>query len=202
MLGDSNEDGLVVRRRVDRRKTVSTSRETARNGDGKNAALVLVVEALEERKGVRVRGHCRVQRGKFLDDDVRVATDVALVVDNLRRGEEVLLRVDEVARLEVLDRHLDGEVGVGRDRRAILGVDKLGRGHVRRRRDDTHRRRVTGTLLDLLAVRDSLVHRGAEVDKVVRGRERGNLVRGGTERKDEDMFAGLRKALTSVDHPL
>lgn len=55
--------------------------------------------------------------------------DEALCVQLLRRGEVILLRVYEVASLEVLDRHLDGEGGVGRDLAVVGGEHELRRGH-------------------------------------------------------------------------
>ena len=111
---------------------------------------------------------------------MRVALDVARGrVDLLRRGEEVLGGVDEEARVEVPDRHLDREVRVRLDRRPVRGEDELGRGHVRRRRDDTHRRGVARSGGDLGAVREGEVgDRRAEVDEVVRGCERGDLAGG------------------------
>lgn len=71
---------------------------------------------------------------------MRVADNVARRIDLLWRREEVRIRVDEVAGLEVLDGHLDREVLVRGDRCAIGGEDELASGHVRGCGDDSHRR--------------------------------------------------------------
>ena len=178
VLRNSDKSRLVVRRSVDRRKTVRALRETARDDRGEHAVLRGVVEALEEDELARVRHLRRLERRDLLDDDVRVALDVALRVHLLRRGEVVVVRVHEVARLEVVDRHLDREVLVRGHLAVVRREDELGRGHVRRRRDDPHRRRVARARLDLLPVRDREVRdRRAEVDEVVRRGERGDLAR-------------------------
>lgn len=179
VLCDGNERRLVVRSRVDRRKAVEASGEASGNIRGKNTTNILVVQTLEEDKVVQ--GVCRRRRvkgGKGVDDDVRVSPDVALRVDDLGRREVVLLRVHEVACLQVLDCHLDSEVRVRGDRRTVRREDELGRWHVRRRRNNTHRGRIAGALLDLLPIGDLQVRdRRAEVDEVVRRRERGDLSR-------------------------
>ena len=180
VLSDRDERRLVVRSSVDRGETVSTSRETTADNDAEHTALGDVVQALEEHELSGVRGRRRVERRDGVDDDVGVALDIALRVHDLGRGEVVLVRVREVARLEVADRHLDREVRVGLDRREVRRELELGRRHVRRRRDDAHRRGVARARLDLLAVRDRKVRHGrAEVDEVVRRRERGDLASGG-----------------------
>ena len=175
VLRDSDQSRLVVRRGVNRGHAVHARRETC-HISRKHAALVLVVQALEERELGGVRRGRRVDRGELLDDDVRVALDVPLRVHLLRRGEVVRVRVHKVARLEVLDRHLDGEVLVRGHLAVVRREDELGRRHVRRRRDHPHRRGVARALLDLQPVRDLLVrHRRAEVDEVVRRGQRGDL---------------------------
>ena len=98
-----------------------------------------------------------------------VTNNVLLGVQLLRCGEIIRIGVDEMSGLEMLETHLDLEGGVRLDRAQILRMDELGRGHVGRRSDDTHRRGIAGTPLDLLAVREGLVDRQAKVDKVVRG---------------------------------
>ena len=98
----------------------------------------------------------------------------------MRRSEIVGLRIHEIARHQFAHRHLDCECLVRLDRVAVFRVDELGAGHVRRARDDTYRRGVAGTASDLLTIRDRLVHGQAEVDEVVRRRQRGDLTRIGT----------------------
>ena len=107
-----------------------------------------------------------------------VTNDIVLGVQLLRCCEIVRIGVDEVSGLEMLDPHFDLESGVCLDRAQILRMDELGRWHVGRRSDDTHRRGIAGTSLDLLAVRKRLVDRQAKVDKVVRGGLGWGLARG------------------------
>ncbi len=179
VLRDGDERRLVVRRRVDRCEAVHASGETAGDGSREDAVRGLVVQALEEDELRRVRGGRLVERGERVDGDVRVAGDVTSSVDRLRGREVVRVRVREEASVEVTDRHLDGEVLVGGDGRAVLREHELGRGHVRLRRNDTHGRGVARTGRNLLAVRDRQVGQGrAEVDEVVRRRQRRNLAGG------------------------
>lgn len=132
VLGNSNEHWLVVRRSVDGRHAVGTRGETTRNIRADNAIDRRAVDTLEESELGRRQGRGLVQRLKLLNDDVRVANDVALRVHLLRRRVVVRVRVHEVARLEVVDRHRDGECLVGLDRVEVLRVRELGGRHVRR----------------------------------------------------------------------
>ena len=104
-----------------------------------------------------------------------MSDDVSLSIHLLRCAVVVALSVDEVTRLNVVDRHLDRERLICGDRIVVLGEDELRGRHVRRCSNDTHWSRVARAGLDLLAVRDGLVDGQAEVDEVVRGCERGNL---------------------------
>jgi len=109
-----------------------------------------------------------------------VANDITRSVDLLRGGIIVGLCVDEIARLEVVDSHLDGERLVNPEVLAIHGYHKLGCGHICIGGDDTHRGGIAGAGLDLLTVRDGLIGNGeTEIDKVVARREGGNLASGG-----------------------
>ena len=139
MLGNRDECRLVVRRRIDRRQAVETSWNTSSDVSSENAVLGCCVQPLEEGEPGRVCGRRAVEAGDLLDHDVRMSLDIARGrIDLLRRGEEVLVRVDEVARLEVPDRYLDREVGGRLDRRPIQREHKLGRGHVRHHGDGAH----------------------------------------------------------------
>jgi hypothetical protein len=97
VLRDGDERRLVVRRRVDGGDLVRAGRQAAGDLDGELAVDGRVVEALEERELGRVRRRRLAERGELLDDDVRVADDLALAVDLLRRAEVVLLCVNERA---------------------------------------------------------------------------------------------------------
>jgi hypothetical protein len=175
MLSDRNEHRLMVRRRVDTRKPVHTRGEPIRHVGRNDTILLRTVDALEERELVRVCRGRLVEGLELLDDDVRVADDLSLCVHLLGCGVVVGLRVDEVACLDVVERHLDRERLVGLDGPAVRREHELRGRHVRRRGDDTHRSRVAGTRLDLRAVRDGFVGRETEVDEVVSRREGGDL---------------------------
>ena len=69
---------------------------------------------------------------------MRVTVDLA-ANELLGRREVVRVRVDERARLHVLDRHLHREGLVRLDGVAVLREDELGGGHVVGRGDDTDR---------------------------------------------------------------
>ena len=170
MLSNGNQDGCMVGRRVDRRKLVCTRRKTIGHIDGHNAFRVRrSVDALEERKLGRVRGLRRVDGVQFLDDTVGVPDDGVLCVQLLGTREVVGLCVGETSRLEMIEHHLDLELGVCLDCAKILGVDELAGRHVRRGCDDTHRGGTTRTVFDLLSVRKWLVNGVAKVDEVVLG---------------------------------
>ncbi len=142
VLSNSNKDRLMVSSAVDGRETVDTSRETIADIGAENTALGSIVKTLEERELGRVSRRRRVNRVNCLNDNVRVTCDVAGRVDLLRRSKVILIGVDEVTGLEVVNRHLDSEGGVGLDGAHVDGEDELGRWHVGRGSNDTHRRRV------------------------------------------------------------
>lgn len=137
MLGNSDEHRLVVSGRVDGSHTVEASGKTARDVGGDGTVLLSGVNTLEEHKLRAVKGSGLCERLELLDDDVRVADDVALGVHLL--GSRVVVRggVHEVAGLKVVQRHRDGEVGVGGNRVEVLRALELGGGNVRCRGDDT-----------------------------------------------------------------
>ena len=168
VLCDSDESGLVVRRRVDRGDAVRTGGKTAGDISGEDAVLRGRVETLEEHELGRVRRRLAVQAGERVDDDVRVAVDVARRgVDLLGCGEVVLGRVHEIACDEVPDGHLDREVLVRGNGGAVLREHELGRGHVREGGDNAHWRGVARPGRDLQPVREGFLDGGAEVDEVV-----------------------------------
>ena len=178
VLRDRDEAGLVVRRGVDGRELVGAGRETVGHIGGDGAVRGGGrVDALKEREDGGVQDRGRPERIDGLHDEMRVADDVALTVDLLRRRIIVLVRVDKVARLQVLERHRDRERGVGLDGAQVGRGDEFGGGHVRAARDHAHRSRVARTALDLLSVRERQVDGEAEVDKVVVRGQRGDLAR-------------------------
>ena len=100
VLGDRREDGLVVRRGVDREEAVGARGEALAHVGGDDAVAVRGrVDALEEGEIGRLRGLRLVERGEGLDDDVRVADDFFGVVELRGRGVVVELRVGEGAEL-------------------------------------------------------------------------------------------------------
>jgi len=100
VLGDRGEDGLVVRRGVDREEPVGARGDALGDVGGHDAVVVRGrVDALEEGEPDGVGGLGLVERGDGLDDDVRVAEDDAGVVDLRRSGVVVGLRVREETEL-------------------------------------------------------------------------------------------------------
>lgn len=169
VLGNRDENRLMVCGRVDGRHTVNACRETIGDGHVKLAVHSGVVQTLEELECSGVSGSSLSERADLLNDDVRVALDETSVVDSLGRSEIVLIGVDEEASIEVADVHEDGEGLVRGNHVEVLGVDELGRRHARVSSNDTHRSWVARSVLDLLTVSDGQVRdRKAEVDEVVR----------------------------------
>ena len=161
---------------VDGGHAINTSGETARNRSREDTTLSGIVKPLEELEGGGVRRRGLAKRREGLNDNVRVSLDVASATNLLGRGEVVIVGVDEEARVKVRDGHRDSEVRVRGDGVTVLGEGELRRGHVCRRSDDTHRRRVARTRLDLLTVGDRQVGYGeTEVDEVVARGERRDL---------------------------
>lgn len=169
MLCDSDEHGLVVRGRVDRRNLVRARGETAGDHSAENAVFRDIVETLEKVELRRVGGRSARERVYRLDDDVRVAINQVVATERLRGGEEVRVRVDEKAGVDVLDRELHCEVRVRLDRVEVLREDELRGGHGGGGGDHAHRRAVARAGLDLRAVRQGEVRCRAEVDEVVVG---------------------------------
>ena len=126
MLGNSNEDGLMVGGGIDRSETVGTSGQTTCDISRQDTTLSFVVQTLEEGELSRVRRLSRGDGLNLLDDDVRVTLDITLSVDLLRSGEVVLVGVDEVTGLEVLDGHRNRESGVGLDSLTVNRECELG----------------------------------------------------------------------------
>ena len=143
-------------------------RKAVRDVSGEDTIRGRRVQPLEEHELGRVRRRRAVEAGEFVDHDVGVTLDIPLRVHLLGRGEVVLGRVHEVARLEIDDRHLDREVRVRLDRGPVCWHDELGRRHVGHCGEYAHRRRVARPRLDLGAIREGEVRdRGAKVDEVV-----------------------------------
>ena len=169
MLCDGDEHRLVVGGRVDRGHLVSTRGQTTGYFSSKDAVHRLRVETLEEVELRRIRGRRARDRVNRLNDDVRVSVDHAVGSEVLRGSEVVQVRVHEEACVQVVDRHLHGEVRVCLDRVEVLREDELRGRHRSRSSNQAHRGAVTRAGLDLRAIREGEVRRRAEVDEVVLG---------------------------------
>ena len=167
MLGNGNENRLVIGGSVDGCETVGAFGESSGDISSEDAALSRAVKTLEKGEARRVRGVGLTQGRDGLNDDVRVTLDVASRVDLLRSREVVLLSVDEVTSLEVADGHLDCERSVRLDGAEVGRELELRRRHVRGGGDDAHGRGVARAGLDLLPVSDGQLDGSAEVDEVV-----------------------------------
>lgn len=176
MLSNSYQDRLVVGGGVDRGQSVGASRKTVRNISCENTILGLIVQALEEGEDIRVRRGGLLFRTQKFDDNVGVTLDFTSAVDELGGREVVLISVHEEASVEVLNRHRDGEGGVGLNNISVLGELELRRWHVGSGSDDTHWRGVAGASLNLQTIGDREVGNSqAEVDEVVVRGQRSNL---------------------------
>jgi hypothetical protein len=180
VLSDGDDDRLVVGGRVDGAHSVCTGGKTIGDYLGKDTTHGSTVDTLEEGESARIKGLSLTQTlGQVLNDKVGVTDDQAVTSYLLGSSKVVLLGVDEVAGRELADGHLDGEVRVGGDGAHVRGVDELGGGHVVNVGDRPDGSGVAGAGHDLLAVGEGEVGDGqAEVDKVVRGRERSDLTGG------------------------
>lgn len=180
VLCDRNKGWLMVCSGVDGGQTISTRTNTTRNGNIKLAVHSCVIQSLEEYEAVRGGGSGLRERGELLNDNMRMALNVAGTADLLRCSEEVVVCVDEETSIQIVDGHHDSEGLVRGNRIEVLRVDELGRWHAGVRSNDTHRSRVAGPTRNLLSVGDVQVgHSEAEVDEVVRRRQRRNLSCGG-----------------------
>lgn len=153
---------------VDGGESVGTGRETVGDVDGQDTVRRRSVQTLKEGELLGVRRGSLCHGVKEVDDNVRVALNVARGVHLLRRSEVVLVRVDEETCFEVLNRHLDGEWLVFSENGAVGGNDELRRRHVGLCSDDAHRCGVARAANDLLAIGDVKTSSSAEVDEVVR----------------------------------
>lgn len=139
VLGSAYEGGLMVRGSVNRGHAIGTNRQTASDVSREGTVNSRVIQSLEEleNRGIERRG--RIDRWDCLYDKMRVSFDVVGASKLLGRSEIVLIGVDEEARVEIVDGHLDGEVLVRGDGAHVRGEYELGRRHVGRRCDETHR---------------------------------------------------------------
>ena len=165
MLSNSDDDRLVVRRRVDGAETISSCWNTSSNINIEYTIGSSIVDTLEEREPGWVSWCGLVECLQLLDDDVGVADDVALTVNSvegrgrgleikshicaekkrnalLRRRVIVRLRIHKVTRLQVPDSHLNRKRCVRLDRVTVLWVYEFRTRHVGRARDHTNWSRV------------------------------------------------------------
>jgi len=111
----------MVRISVDRTDTINAIRETIRDRLGYDTVDCSTVNALEECENIGVLGCCRREGANVLDSEMGVADDGTLGVNLLGTSVVVGLSVDKIAGLEVVDRHGDGESGVGLDVLTVHG---------------------------------------------------------------------------------
>lgn len=140
MLGYSDKHGLVICSTVDCSHTVDTFREAIRDVRLQHSIHGFIIQALKEDELTGVES-LRVRKGvELLDDDVRVADDIALVVYLLRRGKVVRIGIDEVSCDEVVYGELYGKGLVRLNGGQILWRLELGRRHIRCGCDYAHGR--------------------------------------------------------------
>lgn len=138
MLGDGNEDRLMVGGRVDRGEFIRTSGETGSNISCELAIDGGRIQTLEESEHLRIVRGRLCNGGQGLNNDMRVALDLALRIEELGGSEVIFRSIHEETSLHSFDGHCDGESSVRLDGVTVLGGDEFGGGHVIGRRDDTH----------------------------------------------------------------
>lgn len=160
---------------VDGAHAVSAGGQSTSDGRAEDAIDCFRVEALEERKLLSIKNSGVRQPVDFLNHNVTVSDDLAVIVDLLRGAEVVGCRVDERAGLHVLDGQLDGKVLVRRDGVEVLRRLERGRRHFRLSSNDAHDDGVAAAIRSLQTVGDGLVDGSAEVDEVVLASQGGDL---------------------------
>jgi len=171
MLGNRNNDWLVVRRCIDGAELVETSWETFVDTGSDYTIDCRSVDSLEERKGLRISRCLLVERIQLLDNNMRMPNDLSLAIQLLRSREIVGRGINEIAGLHFLNSHRDIERRVSLDGAKVLWVCELGARHVIGTGDGADRDRIAGTSLDLLSIGDRSIDGKAKVDEVVRGRK-------------------------------
>jgi len=173
VLSDGNDYGSVVRVGVDGCETVVACWDTGGDIDRDDAVDLGGVNTLEEGelRGVKDSRVVKVTHG--LDDEVSVTDDDTLCVELLRSHVIRLVCIRENTSLHIVQGHLNRECLIGRNLGEVLGENELAIGLVGLWDNIAHRDRVARARGDLLSVGDRLSR--AEVDKVVRARQGGDL---------------------------
>jgi hypothetical protein len=126
VLGNRDNNWLMVRRRVDGRHLVDSRSETIGDNSRKTTVLSSLVQTLEEDELLGIGRSDLIQRLELLDNDMGVTLNLTLIVQLLRSGEIVGLGVNEESGLHLLNGHLDGERLTGFDGSEVAGIDELG----------------------------------------------------------------------------
>lgn len=111
---------------VDGRKLVGTSGETVCDISSQLSSGSFRIQSLEECKLLGIGRGRLIERGKLFNNNMRMALDLTLRVQELRSGKVVRRSVDEEASLHVLNLHFNGEQGVGLDSTKVRGEGELG----------------------------------------------------------------------------
>jgi len=168
MLGDGDQNRLMIRGRIDGGEPVGTGLESSVNTGSEDTIRSSTIQSFEEGKAGGVSWVGLLQRVEEFNDNMGMAPDDTLAIQLLWCGEVVLLRVYEITSLKISDGHLDGEWGVGCNPSTVGWEHELRRGHNVHRGDDTHRGWVAGSSTDLLSISDRKVGNSkAKVDEVV-----------------------------------
>lgn len=175
MLSNRDNNRLVVGRRIDRAKAISTIRNSSSDINTEDTVHSRCVHALKEGKHLGVCWSSLTKGRQLLNDEMRVTDDEAIL--KLLGGSKVaLVCIDKVTSDEILNIHRNGKVGVSRDSGTVGRVREFGRGHIRNRRDSSDRCRVARTSQNLQTISDGKASLSeAVVDEVVVRCERSDL---------------------------
>jgi len=110
----------MVRRSVDRGQLVNTGCKAFVDSRRQLPIHRNPIQALEESKCLGVGRLSLGERGQLLNNDVRVSSDLTSAIDLLRSTKVIGLRIDKVARLQIIDVHFNSEGLIGRDGAEIL----------------------------------------------------------------------------------
>lgn len=175
MLSNGDNNRLMIGRRVDRAKTISTIGNTGSDINTEDTVHSSSVNTFEEGKHLGVCWSSLTKGCQLLNNEVRVADDKP-ILELLGCSKVTLICVDKVTSDEILNIHRNGKVGVSRDSVTVSGVREFGRGHVRNRRDSSDRCWVARTSQNLQTISDGKVSLGKTVvDEVVVRCKRSNL---------------------------
>ena len=125
MLSYWNQHRLVVRGRIDGGQFIVTGRKTTGDYLAHNSIDSGTVHSCEEGKCLRVDDSSLVKVRNFLNDEMRVTSDLALRVELLGGSEVTRIGIDKITRFQVFDGHLNSEILIRFHNAKVCGGNKF-----------------------------------------------------------------------------